>query len=533
MNTAALPANSRLAGLAPTAIDQVLAAARALELGRAHDADAALQLLLKSHSAHPEVLRLLSGLHSLQGRPHEAVAIMQRAVALRPHDALYRNTLGAAYIGAQRYDDAIHTLREATARDPNLAVAWFNLGLALMRSMRVREASDALRRAVALSPDQFNARVILGDTLRAQGDVDAATIEYRRVLAREANAGMAWWGLAELRNALFDAADIARMRSAAESNASIADRVATGMALAKALDDAGDYAGAFDALTAAHRLMRDRVRWDADVHHQAVDRVLEAFTPPPIGAEDSTLGREAIFVVSLPRSGSTLIEQVLAAHSHVEGAGELPDVPAVLSEESNRRRAHFPQWIAAMSPHDWTRLGRRYLERTARWRERHPRFTDKLPYNWFYAGAVHAMLPSARIVIVRRDPLETCFSCYRQHLADNEYTRDFNDLAAFWRDFDRAAAHWSRLYPTRVTQVQYERLIAEPEPTIRDLLAFCELPFEEGCLSFHDAAREVHTPSATQVREPLRRDTARADRYGALLDPLRAALGLPLFDAKR
>ena len=532
MNTASLPGESRLAGLSPNAIDQVLRAAHALELGRASDADAALQILLKTHSAHPEVLRLLSGLHSLQGHPHEAVAIMQRAVALRPRDALYRNTLGAAFIGAQRYDEAIDTLRDATARDPNLAVAWFNLGLALMRSMRVREASDALRRAVALAPDQFNARVILGDTLRAAGDVQGAIAEYRRVLAQESRAGMAWWGLAELRNVPFDSGDIARMRDAFASNAGVADRVATGMALAKALDDTRDYAGAFDALAAAHRLMRDRVRWDAAAHRQAVDRVLDAFTPPPSGADDAALGREAIFVVSLPRSGSTLIEQMLAAHSQVEGAGELPDVPAVLTEESTQRRQHFPQWVATMSPQDWTRLGRRYLQRTARWRETRPRFTDKLPYNWFYSGAIHAMLPSARIVIVRRDPLETCFSCYRQHLADNEYARDFNDLAAFWRDFDRAAAHWARLYPARVTQVQYEQLIAQPEQTVRDLLAFCDLPFEDACLSFQDAAREVHTPSAMQVREPLRRDTARADRYGTLLDPLRAALGVPLFDAK-
>jgi hypothetical protein len=231
----------------------------------------------------------------------------------------------------------------------------------------------------------------------------------------------------------------------------------------------------------------------------------------------------------MPRSGSTLVEQILASHSQVEGGGELPDLPMVLTEDSRRRGVAFPHWVAAAGGDDWARLGRRYLERTAHWRERRPRFTDKLPYNWFYVGAIRAMLPGARVIVARRDPLETCFSCYRQHLAQNEYTRTFADLAAFWRDFDRAATRWRELHPAHVFESSYEELVAEPQARIRALLDFCGLPFEAQCLEFHRTEREVHTPSAMQVREPLRRDTARSARYGSLLDPLRAALNLPLF----
>jgi hypothetical protein len=182
-----------------------------------------------------------------------------------------------------------------------------------------------------------------------------------------------------------------------------------------------------------------------------------------------------------------------------------------------------------MTPTDWERLGRHYLERTAHWHRHRARFTDKLPNNWQYIGAIRAMLPGARTIVCRRDPLETCLACYRQLFARHEYTRTFDDLAAYWRDFDRATRHWLKLYPDRVYENVYEDLVADPEKRIRDLLTFCGLEFEPGCVEFHKTEREVHSPSATQVREPIRRDTARAPRYGAQLDRLRAALRMPPF----
>ncbi|MBS0582286.1 MAG: sulfotransferase [Proteobacteria bacterium] len=529
--TAPATSASRLHGLSQAAIRSVVAAAQALELGRADEADRQIIGLLAMHPDHPEVLRLMAGAQSLRGQTRAAIATLQRAVALRPDDALYLNTLGSTQINLFDYDGAIASLRRAVELDPKLAVAWYNLGLVLMRSMRVDESAAALRRAVELKPEESTARVILGDMLRAEGRNAEAIAEYRRVLAQRPDAGMAWWGLADMKTLRLGGADIAQMQAALRrANASEADLVAMGFALAKAFDDEGRYAESLQAIAQANARARQRQRWNAAAHAASVDAVLNAFTPPRDGA-DAALGAEAIFIVSLPRSGSTLIEQVLASHSQVDGAGELSDLPLVLTEESQRRGQPFPLWVAAAHADDWQRLGRRYLERTAHWRARRPRFTDKLPYNWFYIGAIRSMLPGARIVVGRRDPLETCFSCYRQHLANNEYTRTFADLAAFWRDFDRAVTHWRELHPTHVHENVYERLVREPEAAIRELLAFCGLQFEPACLDFHATARDVHTPSATQVREPLRRDTARAPRYGALLDPLRAELGLPPFAA--
>ncbi len=529
----ALPPGSRLHGLSPKAIRDVVAAAQALDLGRAEEADRHITGLLALYPQHPEVLRLLGGAQRLRGDALGAIATLQRACELRPGDALYLNTLGIALDDLGDYDAAIATLRRASTINPDLASVWYNLGLALVRSMRPADAAIALRRAVSLAPDNVNAQCVLADQIKATGDVDGAVAEYRRILARHPHAGMAWWGLADIKTMRFDDADIAHIEQALRApRTSDDDRIALGFALAKALEDHGHYANALDALSRANALARTRFRWNAAGHTALVEATLAAFGPPPVPAPGA-LGNEAIFIVSLPRSGSSLIEQVLASHSQVDGAGELPDLPLVLTEESRRRNQPLAHWAPAIGPDDWERLGRRYLERTAHWRERRPRFTDKLPGNWLYVGAIRAMLPGARIVIARRDPLETCLSCYRQRLTGNEYARTFADLAAYWRDFDRAASGWSALHRHSVREQSYEALVAEPEAQIRALLDFCGLDFEPACLEFHNTVRDVHTPSAAQVREPLRADTARAARYGSLLDPLRAALGISPFSATK
>ncbi|HEY3520470.1 MAG TPA: sulfotransferase [Rhodanobacteraceae bacterium] len=519
---------SRLHGLSPVAAQQVIATAQALEAGRPDVAGVRLAPALASHPSHPEVLRLHAGILDLRGDHRGALADMQRALAQRPDDPLYYNTLGSILGSAGDFDVAIDALRRACELQPDLAVAWFNLGVMLTRCVRHAEATAALQRAVEIAPDHVAARALLADMLRVQDRIPEARTQYRRVLAEQPWAGMAWWGLADLKTLRFDENDVAGMRRAlADPRAGEDDRIATGFALAKALDDRDLCAESLDVLAQANALARRRKQWNARAFSDGVSAILDAFAPPP--ASSHGLGREVVFIASLPRSGSTLVEQILASHSEVEGAGELPDLPLTLAEESRRQGKPFPLWVRDAQPADWQRLGERYLQRTVHWRARRSMFTDKLPGNWIYIGAIRAMLPAARIIICRRDPLETCFSCYRQHLDNNEYQRTFEDLAGYWRDFDRGTRDWRSLHPEHVYEHVYEDLIADPERSIRALLRFCDLPFEQACLEFHRTRRDVRSPSAMQVRQPLRRDTARTHRYGALLDPLRKALGLPAF----
>lgn len=524
--------NQRLQGLDAAATQNAMAAGKALDSGRLDEADQLLQQLPSSQAGHPEVLRLQAGVLSLRGKHSDAVRLMREALAQRPQDALYHNTLGSLLGTAGDYESAIDALRSACKLQPGLVHAWYNLGVMLTKCVRNDEAVSALQQAVALGPDYIPARALLADMLRTRGNVAEAAAEYRKIIAKHPSAGMAWWGLADLKGEPLNSVDIDNMRRARQlPEAGDSDRIAIGFALAKALDDAGKYDESLIALAQANAIAQQRQSWNATAFSNNVKKISAAFDPPAAGAPES-IGQEVIFIVSLPRAGSTLVEQILASHPSVEGAGELPDLPLVLAEESRNRGKPFPQWVGEMKPEDWERLGRRYLERTARWQRRRAVFTDKLPNNWIYIGAIRAMLPGARVVVCLRDPLETCFSAYRQFMDGNSgYTQSFHNVASFWADFDASVRHSGALHQEHVRMHSYEALLADPEKTIRELLDFCGLTFVEACLNFHENEREVRSPSATQVRQPLRQGVARAPRYGHLLDPLRDALGLPLWQS--
>ncbi|GLQ46263.1 hypothetical protein GCM10007862_13140 [Dyella lipolytica] len=520
--------NPLLQGLEPVAANRVMAAAQALEMHRPDQAAGQLAPVLSSYPDHPEVLRLHASLLSMRGEHRAALRDMHRALEQRPQEAMYHNAFAIFLAEAGELDQAIECLRRACELQPGFVMAWYNLGLFLTRSARFDEARNALRRAVTLAPDYAAARAQLADLLRMDNFRDEAIAEYRKLLAEQPWAGMAWWGLAEIKTLRLDTSDSdAIQRALAHPRANDGDRIAMGFALAKALDDQGRYAESLQALAAANEIARRHRTWNAAAVATTIDAIRSATCTADAGQD---LGSEVIFIVGMPRSGSTLIEQILASHSSVEGAAELTDLPLLIAEESNRRKKSYPAWLADMSAMDWRQLGQRYLERTARWRKSRPMFTDKLPNNWMHIGMIRAMLPGARIVISRRDALETCFSCYRQYFPGNDYTRTFSDLASYWRSFDAAASYWAQKDHVRVYQHVYEDLLKDPETKIRELLAFCGLPFEETCLRFNETQRAIGTPSAMQVREPLRADTARGPRYGNLLNPLRQALGLPAMD---
>lgn len=515
-----------LQGLEPQMRARFKQAADALAAGKPRDAEALVRELCEHHPGQPDVLHLLAATRARLGDHAGALVAIRRALAQRPEDASFHCLLGNQLAATGQLDAALDALQSACALQPNLAMAWYNLGVLQVRATRFDEAEASLRRAIQLVPDDLRARLQLADVLKMAGRSDDAAAIFREALAARPACGDAWWGLANISSALDDD-DIPAMQAAlGDPRASERDRVVLGCAMARVLDHANRCEEAMGVLKETHAHARVLQPWDARAFTRGLDAILSAFVapPPPV----SERGRGVIFITSLPRSGSTLTEQILASHSQVEGSGELHDLLQVLLEESQRRGTHYPAWVDAMMPDDWARLGNRYLERTARWREHTPFFTDKLPGNWLHIGAIRAMLPGAKVVVCRRDPIETCFACYRQYMnADGQgWTHRFEDLGAFWNDFDRAVRHWRERLPGFIYEHNYEDLLADPECSIRALLAFCGLSYESGCLEFHRNAREVRSPSAAQVREPLRGDTARAPRYGSLLEPLRNALGV-------
>src|SRR4051812_5465120 len=524
---------------APAQLDQRLAdlplraqrllrdARRALDARDLRQADALLQRGQSWAGDHPEYLRLLAIASHLQGRPAEAVAALRRALEQRPGDALLLMNLGTALRAAGDLEAAAVALRRACDLAPDLAAAWYNLGRSLGQVGRTGEAHEAYERALRCDPSHVRARIGLADTLRTFGRIEDAAAEYRNVLGKPGSI-QAWLRIANMKTVRFTPEETQELeRLFATSGTSDDDRVVIGFSLAKALEDANRYPEAFTVLSSANAIKRRHVQWDANQFSERIDDIMKAFARPPASASPSDLGREVIFIVSLPRSGSTLTEQILASHPDVEGANELPDLGNVLEAESRRTGLEFPDWVPNATPEDWRRMGESYLERTARFRRERSRFTDKALSNWRVIGAAMAMLPGARFVNSRRDPIETCFSCFRQVFTRGQaFTYDLFDLAAYWRDYDRMMRFWHPRYPHAVRDQVYEKLLAEPEAETRALLQFCGLEWDPACLRFYETPRHVRTISAAQVREPLRADTARAPLYRELLTPLRLALGL-------
>lgn len=463
----------------------------------------------------------------MQGRHERAAEYFRKAIETEPRDARLQTGLGIALFETGDVAGAITALRRACELAPNMAGGWFNLGRALKLRVRTGEAIAALQRALQLDPSHVSARLTLADAEASIGQVGAAAAELRRLLQTHPGNAHAWFALANLKVVPLTGQDLALLRRNFErADVPTEDRVLFGFALARALEDHADYAASFEVLQCANRLQRGRVRWNAVEHRARIDAVARAFAAPPATPLDPQSGSEVILIASIPRSGSTLVEQIIASHPEVEGANEITDLPTILDEESRRRGRPFPGWVRDAVPADWQRLGREYLARTACWRERKPRFTDKNLVNWKYIGTALAMLPSARVVVVRRDPVEACLACYRQWFArGTPFAYDLTELADYCADFMRLTRFWLKQYPDRVFDLEYEALLADPEGVIRRLLDFCGLPFDPACLSFHETQRTViSAASAAQVRQPLQRSTARAARYGHLLDTLRGRL---------
>lgn len=523
-----MSSDPRMTGLPRAVVAVVHAGARALRDGQAEQAETLLRQACAQAPAHPEPLRYLAILQLHTRRAPLAAQALQRALALAPDDALLHCDLGTAQSATGDIEAALASWRRACELDPTQPMPWFNLGRNLQQLGRTDAAIDALQQAAVLASEMLPAKILLGDALVHAGRFDEAASHYRDALRLQPACGDAWRGLSNIKTRALDASD-ARFLNTQLQRRDIADsdRVAMGHALGKLQEDHGQHREAHAAFVAANAVQARLTPWSRQAFERYVEQALTMTRelPPPL---DPALGREVIFIVGQPRSGSTLFEQILAAHPEVEGASELQDLGIVIQQESMRRGQPYPQWIPQATAADWHRLGRGYLDRTARWRADRPRFTDKLPENWKHAGVLRAMLPAATVIDTRRDPLETAWSCFKQQFySQPHFANDIHDIAAHLRGCERAMDAWRARDPTRIRLHRYEDLLADPEPRIRALLDDCGLDFDPACLAPHEARRSVRTASAAQVRQPLQKDTARTASYGALLDPLRATLGLP------
>ncbi|CAN5491515.1 tetratricopeptide repeat-containing sulfotransferase family protein [soil metagenome] len=485
-----------------------------------------------------------------------------------PDDVVATMMLADVASGVGIYADAERLLRHAVAQAPDYPDARISLALVLFSRGKLVEALALLDVVIARDPAHIGAAASKADILAQTGSYDAAAetylalidavgdhaevwlwyghllkttgrqaesvAAYRRATSIDPELAEAWWSLADLKAHKVEATDIAVMERALEPGVPPAKRLFLHFALGKAFEDRREWEPSFNHYAEGNRLRLELEPHDPDAVSQEVDRSIALFDRTFFAAH-AGMGSpdpDPIFVIGLPRAGSTLIEQILASHSQIEGTAELPDMPllvqSLVAERWQDRDAAYPAVVAALDTARFRELGERYMEGAARNRKTPaPLFIDKLPNNWRYLGLIHLILPNARIIDARRDAMACCFSNFKQHFSRGQtFAYSMEDLGSYYRDYVRAMHHFDGVLPGLVHHVDHEALLENPEREIHSLLAYLDVPFEETCLRPHENARPVRTASSEQVRRPINRDAVDLWRnYEPWLDELKQALG--------
>jgi len=517
---------------------KLMRAALALSENRIPDAEGELREHLKRHPTDVLAIRMLAEVAARIGRTHDAETLLARCVQLAPGFRMARQNYAMVLHRQNKWTESlleVNRLLEDEPSNPGLR----NLKAAVLGRVGDYEESIALYRAVLADyPKQPKVWMSLGHALKTANHHAESIEAYRRCIELAPQLGEVWWSLANLKTFRFTPADVDTMRAQLErDDLGNDDRFHFHFSLGKALEDGGEYPGSFEHYARGNALRRKLVKYDADDNAGHVSRSKRLFTRE-FFAERAGWGCEApdpIFIVGLPRSGSTLVEQILASHSRVEGTQELPDITmiarGIARRTSRAEPSAYPRALEKFPAAELRELGERYLEHTRIQRKTpRPLFIDKMPNNFAHVGLIHLILPNARIIDTRRHPLGCCFSCFKQHFARGQnFTYDLDELGGYYRDYVELMAHFDEVLPGRVHRVFYEEMVDDTEAQVRRLLDYCGLPFEPGVLKFHENQRAVRTASSEQVRQPIFRDGLEQWRhFDPWLGPLKSSLGTVL-----
>lgn len=509
----------------------LIEAALAINEDRLSDAEPLLRAHLRNDPLDVAAIRLMAQLAARLGRYKDSEALLRRALEIAPDFTAARSNLAGVLYRQNRFEEAVDLLNTVLADQSDDAGGQSLMAAALGRIGEYDEALALYAALTARFPDHAKLWMSYGHVLKTVGRQEEGIAAYRAALAAEPTLGEVWWSLANLKTVRFDAADLDAMEQAlASALLSDEDRLHLHFALGKAYDDRSDAETAFGHYARANALRHSQLDYDPAKVSAHVDCIIEAFTPKALAAcaGQGDPSADPIFILGMPRAGSTLLEQILASHSLIEGTMELPDLPAIAMREGKGVPHGWVEAVLAMPAEARERLGREFLDRTRVQRKTdRPYYIDKLPNNWIYVGLIHLILPNARIIDARRHPLDCCFSNFRQHFAKGQaFSYSLSDMGRYYSDYVRLMAHFDDVLPGRVHRVIHEAVIDDPETEVRALLDYIGVPFEEACLNFHQNRRAVRTASSEQVRRPINRDGVGQWRpYAQWLDPLKVALG--------
>ena len=508
------------------------AATKALVAGHNRRAEGLFRDILAHDPAHLAALVGLAALSLAADVTLDAERLLRHALKQSAHSPLAWRGLAQVLLAQGRLEEALAAARHAALIEPNNPQTWISIAGVCIRLMRQEEALTAYERAVQLSPPNLRLRLSIGHVHKTLGHRAESEAAYKSALELQADCGEAYWSLADLKNYHFSDAEVTAMEAlTAHDPGEPASAAQLHFALGKAREQRHEYPEAFVHYARGNALKHQESPFDIEQFERRSARIAAFFDAAFFAARASggAPSRAPLFIVGLPRSGSTLLEQILASHSQVEGTMELPNIVAIANEfaDLGPARDGYPETLAGASAARLTALGERYLAQTQPLRRGRAHFTDKLPNNFSHIGLIHAILPHATIIDARRHPMDSCFSTYKQHFAQGQaFSYDLAALARYYRSYLALMDHWDRVLPGKVLHVQYEELVRDPDTQIRRLLEHCRLPFESACLAFHETKRAVRTASAEQVRQPLYTSGVGYWRnFATELEPLRHALG--------
>jgi tetratricopeptide (TPR) repeat protein len=502
-------------------------------LGRIDDAVAQYRRALDLEPDYVEAHNNLGIILNEQGRIHDAVVHYERALVLKPDCVEAHNNLGVALVAQGRIVDAQAHYEYALVLKPDYADAHNNLGIILNEQGRIDDAAAHYERALFLKPDNAYAHNNLGNIFKARGEFEDATAHYGRAIAIRPDYAEAHFNRAGIKSFHRDDADLDALEALANrDDLSANNQLYIHFALAKALEDRGDYVRAFEHLRKGNTLKRQQINYDEMAVLKMFGRISTVFDSRIFdhfqgeGDPSST----PVFVLGMPRSGSTLIEQILGSHPQIHGAGELTALDTAASSAFNAcdHPLRYPECVPALDSVSLRQLGQAYLARLPALADGKVRIIDKMPGNFLSIGLIRLILPNARIIHTTRHPIDTCVSCYSQLFTSGlHFSYDLVELARYYRRYSELMTHWRCvLSPGTILDVSYEEVVDDLEGQARRLIDYCGLPWDDRCISFHRTRRTVKTASAVQVRKPLFRSSLqRWRRYEAGLAPLLHELG--------
>jgi len=513
-------------------IQRLETAARS-ETSQLSAAEASLREWLQTHPTDVFALQLLGTTYLRLSRHEEAEQQLSKALHLAPNHTEARFRLAGTLVYRGDWNRALETAEKLLEDNPDNTDYLDLKGFALLRLGEFEAAVGVYRALVAEHPAADSWKTY-GQALKALGRTGEAIAAYRQSLACTPSYGLGYWCLAELKTFRFEPADIEAMKQALETkDIGARDRALIHFALGRAYEDANQYENSFEQFGLANAAVRRFVRHNPEQRAGLLQRNKAVFTPQFFRARSDwgTSHNDPIFIVGLPRSGSTLIEQILASHSSVEATSELQILESVIRDLSmgeHRKPRQYPELMQDLSAEQVRRAGEAYLQRTLPYRKlNRPFFIDKMPNNFSYLGMILTALPNAKVIDARRHPLGGGFAIFKHYFVDAyTFAFDLADIGRYYRHYVELMAHFDSVQPGRVHRVLYENMVADPEREIRKLLEYCGLPFEEACLRFYEGGRAVLTPSAEQVRRPVYSEATELwRRYERWLGPLKSALG--------